>query len=187
MRRIPDLVEQYVLEWPLLEDGLSLGIVNLSALARRLKPRVEKALMRRVSDGAVMMALKRLTPELARRSARPRTRTARVSDLTVRSNLLEFTFRNSDTIWEKQKRLLHRIGRGQETFVTFTRGVFEVMLIVSESLEGAVQEIFADVCAHRIILSPKARVGNIEAPEVLGEIMKSAGIVRLISAKGKVI
>ena len=40
MLRISDLVEQSVLETPFLEEALGLGIINLSALARRLKPGV---------------------------------------------------------------------------------------------------------------------------------------------------
>ena len=50
-----------------------------------------------------------------------------------------------------------------------------------------VQTVFCDVCAHRIVMSPKARVGNLTADGLLNEIIKTAGIVSLKAVKGKAI
>lgn len=45
-----------------------------------------------------------------------------------------------------------------------------------------IQYVFADVCAHRLVLRPQARVDGVSAREVLAEIMKTvrpaAGAVR---------
>ena len=35
-----------------------------------------------------------------------------------------------------------------------------------------VQQIFTDVCAHRIILNPKARVSELSADDILRQVMK---------------
>jgi hypothetical protein len=137
------VVREFVLETPLVEEHLSLGLLNLSALARHLRPRVRKALVRPVSEAAIMMALKRLAPRVAARTRRPPTRTTRPSDLTVRSNLVELTFRTSDTIREKHRRLLNRVDRADDAFVTYTQGATEVMLMISASLERTALEIFA--------------------------------------------
>src|SRR5512138_3480653 len=128
MRRISDLVEQYVLETPLVEEHLSLGLINLSALARHLRPRVRKELLRPVSQAALVMALKRLGPRLAARARPPATRTSRPSDLAVRSNLVELTFHASDTIRARHRRLLNRVD-AEDAFVTYTQGATEVMLM----------------------------------------------------------
>ena len=40
--------------------------------------------------------------------------------------------------------------------------------------EEDVREIFIDVCAHRILLTQKARAGNVSAKDVLEQIMESA-------------
>jgi len=135
-------VEEYVLETPLVEQHLSLGLINLSALARHLRPRIRKALLRPVSEASIMMALKRLGPRVAARTRAPVTRTARPSDLTLRSNLVELTYHTSDTIREKHRRLLNRSDRVEDAFVTYTQGAAEVMLMVSAGLERAVLEIF---------------------------------------------
>jgi hypothetical protein len=142
MITISELVEAYIRESPFLEVGLAEGIFNLSALARRLKPRLEKELMKEVSPAAVMMALKRLSEKIGRRTRKEDKQLRDMGDLIVRSNLVEYTFQQSETIWEKQKKLLNRAERRRDTFLTFTQGVFEVMLIASAAMDGHVQAIF---------------------------------------------
>jgi hypothetical protein len=177
MHRISDIVAEYVLETPLIEEHLSLGLLNLSALARHLRPRVRKALLRPVSDAAIMMALKRLAPRVAARTRRPATRTARPADLTVRSNLVELTFHASDTIREKHRRLLNRVDRLEDAFLTYTQGASEVMLMVSATLEKPALEIFAgervvskmrNLSAIVIRLAP----GAVQTPGVYYAILK---------------
>ena len=141
---------------PLLEEGLARGIMNLSALARELRPGMEAELGKTVSPAAILMALKRLSPELPKQAGRKPAGLKKMGDLIVRSNLVEFTFRNSDSIWEKQKKLLHRIERNREAFLTYTQGVFEVMLLASAGIEKAVLEIFGGE-------SVLARQGNLSA------------------------
>lgn len=46
-----------------------------------------------------------------------------------------------------------------------------------------VQSVFYDVCAHRIILSPKARVSDVSSSGILKEILKAAGSVKLTAGK----
>ncbi len=143
MRTVAEVVEEIVGAAPFLEDGLALGILNLSALARRLRPRVEAALLKEVSDAAVMMALKRLAPRFTSKGAEVSRLLRRMGELTVRSSLVEFTFRNSDSILEPQKELLHAIQRRSNTFITVTQGVFEVTVIASAVLADTIEKVFA--------------------------------------------
>lgn len=62
MTSIPTVVEEIIKKKPFLESALIEGLVNLSALARKLKPEVEKQAGRTVNDGAIIMALNRLVP-----------------------------------------------------------------------------------------------------------------------------
>jgi hypothetical protein len=64
MQSISDAIKQKVLHSPFLEAGLASGIINLSALARQIKPEIESRLVKNASDGAMIMALKRLADEL---------------------------------------------------------------------------------------------------------------------------
>jgi len=148
MLRISDIVEEEIRRTAFLEAALADGIINHSALARRLRPRIERRLLRKVSNAAVMMALRRLGPRLARRTGGRVPSHPGLGELTVRSHLLEYTFHNSSTLRTKQRRLLARLAHAPEAFVTYTQGVSQGMLIVSASLERAVEEIFAG--EHRV-------------------------------------
>jgi len=141
MLRVSDVVEDEVRRAPFLEAALGDGIINHSALARRLRPAVERRLLRKVSVAAVMMAVRRLEPEVSRRMGGRRSMPA-VGDLTLRSNLMEFTFRTSATLRASHRRFLGRLAHAPDGFVTYTQGVSQVMLIVSASLERAVEEAF---------------------------------------------
>ncbi len=143
MRRISDLVEDIVRTTPFLEAALADGIINHSALARRLKGRIERALLRKVSEPAVMMALRRLGPRLTRRAIRAGRTGPPIVELTVRSGLIEFTFQRSLTLRTQQRRLLTRLERLPDAFVTYTQGVTQAMLIVGVNVEKIVDEVFA--------------------------------------------
>jgi hypothetical protein len=142
MISVADVLESIVLEEPFLEQGLADGIVNLSALARRLRPRVEAELMKEVSDGALVMALKRMSPSLERRAGPPGGLASYLRDLTVRSNLCELTLLKSDTLLERQQQLLASLGGRADRFITFTQGVFEVTAIFDAGLLEIADRIF---------------------------------------------
>lgn len=142
MITVPELVRKIVLHSPLMEEGLAAGIINLSALARKILPQIEKELMKKVEEMTVVMALKRLSLKIEEKSCAIAEFFKKMGDLTVRSNLVEFTFRNSDSLLEKQKLLLQELTDFRDKFVTITRGVFEVAIIVNADAENKVEEIF---------------------------------------------
>ncbi|MCX6555636.1 MAG: aspartate kinase [Candidatus Aminicenantes bacterium] len=143
MVSISDAVKKFVLQTPFLEEGLAAGMINLSALARIMRPKIESKLIKNASNGAIIMALKRLADGLQKRQPRPKAMAKYVSDITLRSHLSEFTFRFSDAILSKQIKLLQEIGGQHGKFVTFTSGVIEVTAIVSSDLDKRVEKIFA--------------------------------------------
>lgn len=142
MRTISEALERIIAQTPFLEEGLSLGIINLSALARSLRLRVEKGLVKDVSDAALVMALKRLADKLKKKRSRPGEMAHYVSDITVRSNLSEYTFRNSETILPRQIKLLQEIKGRNDRFITFSSGASETTAIVSSDFEEAMGRIF---------------------------------------------
>jgi hypothetical protein len=143
MITVAAVVEQIVREAPFLEEGLATGILNLSALARRLRPEIERALHKTTSDASVMMALKRLAPRVTAKSAGTVKLLRQMRDLTVRSDLVEFTFRSSPTVLERQRELLHTMVKERDVFLTFTQGVYEVTLIASAKLAKRIEDVFS--------------------------------------------
>lgn len=142
MITVPEVVEELVKQSPFLEEGLALGIINYSALARQLQPQIREKLYKDIREGAIVMALKRLSGKLQSRQAPASSLLHKLSDITVRSNLIEFTFTNSPTLVEKQCRLLTEAAQEKGAFLTFTHGVFETTLIVSAGLEKEAERVF---------------------------------------------
>ncbi len=149
MLSIPVAVETVIKRKPFLEGALVDGLINLSALARQLKPEVEKMVGKEVNDSAVIMALNRLVPRLELISTMKVKRVVEnMGDIIVRSDLSDYTFTNSPTLYHRQAELLNRIREQKNVFCTFSQGIHETTLIVSESLNDLVSQIFAE--EHRI-------------------------------------
>lgn len=142
MITVSEVVESIVRRSPFLEEALSRGIINLSSLARELKPEIERELMKEVREGAIIMGLKRLSSKIKKFHGRQRSFFSSPPDLMVRSNLVEITVPNSETLLEKQKKLLEQVKFIQNYFITFTQGVYETTIIVSKNLEEKLIEIF---------------------------------------------
>ncbi len=141
MITINELLEQIILRTPFLEEGLSQGIINLSALSRKIRPQIEKELLKPVSASAILMALKRLLPDIVSKSENMGIN-LKAGDITVRLGLTEFTYLKSATLIENKMQLLDEIKSGGDYFVTITQGVHETTTIINSSLEKRIEEIF---------------------------------------------
>lgn len=145
MITIPSAVESVIKKKPFLESALIEGIVNLSALSRQIKPEIERILGKPVNDGAIIMALNRLVPNLELVSTMKFKKVVEnMGDIIVRSNLADFAFSNSKTLFTRQAKLLELVkGRG-DIFCTFSQGISETTLVVSSSIIPLVEEIYHD-------------------------------------------
>ena len=143
MISIPTAVEAVIKKRPFLEVALVDGLINLSALARQLKPEIEQMVAKEVNDSAVIMALNRLVPRLgAVTSKKARGVVENIGDIIVRSNLANYTFNNSATLHMRQAKLLDKINEMKNIFCTFSQGVSETTLVVSDSLAELVETSF---------------------------------------------
>lgn len=145
MMTIPNAVEMIIKKKPFLESALIDGIVNLSALSRQIKPRLEEMLGKEVNDGAIIMALNRLVPKLEMVSVMKfKSIMENIGDIIVRSNLVDFSFVNSKSMHRCQAELLDRIKTKHDVFCTFSQGISETTLVVSSSIAPIVSEVFAE-------------------------------------------
>ena len=142
---VSDTVSEIVSRKPFLEEALASGLINLSSLARDIYPEVSQRMDKEVKHGAVVMALKRLKPDVNYQiNERIKKVVDLMGDITVRSNLADFTFRNSDTLTSNQTRLLDIISKRKEIFYAFSQGIYETTIILSNLIEDDVNEIFKD-------------------------------------------
>jgi len=145
MVTVAEIVQRLVAQSPFISEALADGLVNVSALARRWQPEVERQLGKRVQPGAIVMAVNRMPfGELAYVEKDLRHFFSKIGDLSVRSNLVDYAFANSDTLMERQVALLELVGQSPKRFCTFAQGVGETTVIVTDNLATQVEELFQD-------------------------------------------
>ena len=145
MKTISSIVENYIKTKPFLLGALSQGIINLTSLSRNMMVELESEFGKEVKQGAVVMALKRLSVDLDFRLNHKIIKVLKnLGEITVRSSLSDFTFAVSDTILEKQVSLMSEISNHKDIFYTSSRGVSETNVIVSDSVSHLVYKHFAE-------------------------------------------
>lgn len=136
-------VTEYIKQKPFLSTALNQRIINLTALARVIKPEIEKKLGRRAQKGALVMALKRISDTLEFTSTHQIVKTLRnIGEINVRNSLIDYSFKLSETLLKKQAKLLMQIEKVEDVFYTSSRGVSESNIIVSKNISNLVDVIF---------------------------------------------
>ena len=144
MKTISAVVENYIKKKPFLQSALAQGIINLTSLSRIVKPEIEDELGKDVRNGAIVMALKRLSDDLEFRATHKIVKVLKnIGEITVRSSLTDYTFLSSETILSNQAKLLEEVNKNQDIFYTSSRGVNEINIVVSNTLDKTVETLFA--------------------------------------------
>jgi hypothetical protein len=145
MITISQLLEKLIKQKPFLEGALVEGLVNISALARQLKPEIESTLKKEVTEASIIMALKRFVDQMDVSMHRKIEKATKgFGDIIVRSNLCDFTYKLSETLIEKQSILIKKIGKEKDVFFTISRGVFETTIVISSQYADEVKEIYKE-------------------------------------------
>lgn len=144
MIKISAITAQLIHQSPFIAEALEEGLINVAALARKLQPEVSKVAGKPVQTGAIIMAIQRLPPgRLHQPGQSLRSFFRKVQDISVRSGVLDYTFRNSGTLAECQARLLAQIGQKPKVYYSVSRGIEETTLLVSQAFEHEVDVLFA--------------------------------------------
>jgi len=145
MVTISEITEKIIIDSPFLAESIGEGLINVSALARKLRPRIEKELMKDIKEGAIIMALKRLQPKFDKsRFSLANSLIRQFEDITVKSNLTEYSFKNSDTLISKIKILIEQIENQRNKFLTLSQGVFETAIIINSKNQDLLEHTFKE-------------------------------------------
>ena len=149
MKTIASVVEQYIKTKPYLSTAMTQGIINLTSLARQIQPEIEEILQKPARSGAIVMALKRISDNLEFLSTHKIVKVLKgIGDITVRSNLVDFSFKISETLLNAQAQFLNEVNDNPNIFYTSSRGVTESNIIVSSNAAAQLENYFQ---AERLI------------------------------------
>jgi len=143
MNSIGKVTEDLINRSPFLREAMTDDLINISALARKLKPEIEEIIGKEVKEGAIVMAIKRMTPGLYHRlNVKITNVMGDLGDFLVRSNLTDFTYENSESLKAKQTELVQEINKENDSFFTLCKGVTETTFIVSSAKTELIERLF---------------------------------------------
>jgi len=158
MITIASTIEEIIGKSPFLDEALSEGLINVSSLARKIKPEVERLTKKEVKESAIIMAIhRRPAGHSYKITKRIKTFMAGLGDVIVRSGLSDHTFENSNTLNLCMRQLMKSNPKGKEVFRTFSQGVKEATIIASSLLDGDIDEIFK----NETLLARKRGLGSV--------------------------
>jgi len=143
MKAVHVIVEEIIKKSPFLEEALAEGLINLSSLSRQIKSEIDEELGKDVKIGAIVMALKRLSPRFDPNfQIKIKKVVQKLGDITVRSKITYYTFENSESLIEHQAELLRKLKGKKDIFFAFSQGVYETTIILSDSEHQDVDVLF---------------------------------------------
>jgi hypothetical protein len=143
MANIGKITEDIINRSPFLRESLTEELINVSALARKIKPEIEEIAKKEIKEGAIIMAIKRMSPGYYHRiNLKIKNFMGTLGDFLVRSDLEDFTFENSETLTLSQAELMRSLNDDKEAFYTYCRGVNESTVITSTSVTERLKEVF---------------------------------------------
>ena len=143
MKTIQEAVESTIRKTPFIEEALNEKLINVSSLARVILPEVSKSLKKEVKVGAVMMAINRLSPASELRIRKNIKKIAiNLGDFIVRSDLCDFTFKNTSTLLKEIAKILTKSADKNDAFLTISQGIFETNIVASKALQPLIEKVF---------------------------------------------
>ncbi len=139
-----EALEECLRKRPFIEEALQDDLINLSSLARAIKPDIEHLIGKEIKESAVVMAIRRREPRLQLKMQHKLQQfISSLGDIIVRSNLLAYTYKKTPALTAKQAQFLDAIQSKPSGFHSFTGGMEETTVVVSEDyaaeLESAMQ------------------------------------------------
>lgn len=178
MITISQAVESILNSKPFILDALNDEIINFSSLAVFIKPDLERTLKKEINQGAIVMAIRRFkaTNDIGL-TKKIEDQVKKFGDILVRSNLVDYTFKNSDTLLKNQQKLLEIIKYKKGFFYTVTQGVYETTFILSDQIKNEIPTIFEEEkllssCYGLSSITIKLPTGNTEQPGLYYYIFK---------------
>lgn len=144
MKTVQKIVNDILKESPFIEDGLSDGYINLTALAKVIQPKIEKISRKTVQTGAIVMSIKRYNTSdgTAMHQKKVTEYIANLGDITIRTNLVDFTFKNSTELLSNYQELLLSIKDRPTVFYASSKGIYETNIITCASMSPAITQLF---------------------------------------------
>ncbi|MFD1316596.1 hypothetical protein [Namhaeicola litoreus] len=145
MKTVQEAVEEIISQTPFIEEALHDKLINVSSLAREIQGQVEQKLGKEVKTGAIMMAINRVSPiQVLKIRKNIKAFSLDLKDFIVRSDLMDYTFKNTVTLQKRIAKLYGNIESNSESFFTVSQGIFETNIVISSDIDAELHKYLAE-------------------------------------------
>lgn len=139
MIRVTDTVRQIVSEDAFAIEAMQRNLLNFSAYAQEILPRVEKRTMKSVRVGTVIVALSRIAAIMGDQPFSPHVA---IDNFSITSNLHAISYVRTHSVNDVLNKGTFNISENH--FFTITEGIHEVTVICAEALTEQIKSYFSD-------------------------------------------
>ena len=140
MKKISDALRSLVDQNSFLKFGLHHRLLNLSQVARHLKPQLQARLQKEIDESAVTMNLSRLQREVSQVPPSG-NESLHISNVVVHSNLCVLAFPKTKGTHSGMNKLYNRVQK-ENGYITISEGISEVSIITDHKYLPYAQEYF---------------------------------------------
>jgi hypothetical protein len=149
MIAISQLVEQIIARSPYLREAISSNLINLSALARLIHGEVANGLKKDITHGSILICLQRLSKTI--KPYYEVNPADYLANLSIRTELVEFTVKNSDELIMTLARYSTTLNDPMRTVFIFTQSQYETTILTSSRTEDLLRIALKDENITRFI------------------------------------
>ena len=143
MITIADCVEEIVHQNPFVIEFIQEGMLNYSGFARKIIPEIERKVGREVKLTSVVMALYRMSfGHLDFENKRLQAFFKKIKNVLVRGHIAVYMLKRYDGLTEDLSKFLKQIAPYVDAFCTFSQGIHECTIILSEEHAHILKEVF---------------------------------------------
>lgn len=141
MVNISLLVKEYLKDKPFIQEGLFRKIISHGYLANEILPYLEKRLNKKVKIGSVMMAVRRYSENLSKKTFNQFELKGDI-DITLKSRLSEITVLKSPSLFSKINKLYSLVDFNQGGILNIIQGNYEITIITNMTYKKKILELF---------------------------------------------
>ena len=138
-------IDQLIHKEPFLVENIQNGLINISALARKLEPKLSKKVGKKLNVNAIIMTIKRMEIEEIKKSRPLKKQIKNIGDLTVKSGLIDYSFQNTPEFEKMSSKFSLKQLTNTKGFHTLCKGIHETTVIISENLKNLFEKSLGDI------------------------------------------
>ena len=138
-------IDQLIHKEPFLVENIQNGLINISALARQLEPKLSKKVGKKLNVNAIIMTIKRMEIEEIKKSRPLKKQIKKIGDLTVKSGLIDYSFQNTPEFEKMSSKFSLKQLTDTKGFHTLCKGIHETTVIISENLKSIFEKSLGEI------------------------------------------